>query len=1114
MKRLSKIFLLILAITAILTAFTVVALAEGETEPKAVNVGGIGMETDFEHDWWTIGKPWSTGDGYAGKGVVEVKEAYSGGNKYLNITGTATGDGTTQSLTFLRTIATDSVDYSKPTTYWFETYPIVAIDFDLMTPNGDWGMRGADENSNNSAILFKPIYNNGTRENNSFPAKQISFGNLELPTTPYVWHHVTVIFEYFVEDGVAYLNQTTYTNGNKVSNSYCNAEKLNLTAIYGENASKIWVGPLTMQTSQYETTSQQAIDNIEFTYCETGYDVSKLPTAVYNDSWEAPFGKLLATVTTDEGVSYFDDINEAAQFAMENPGSDLALTGDMTSSYFVDAEITIDARKRNEAGEPTGEVYSGILENAKTTLGYYLEQVETGVFRSKLGNVALIDKEGIMTAYPASDFAKVCSTEVKTGYTVKLLSDIETDTQLLPTVAYTLDLNGKTLKRIHYSGNKYQATKTEGNDELIFGTENSEVVPALSAAEESFIKMNTNSRLTFKVTSSEEGGTVYNVTATADTWYYNGEVVKRENVTNITPKAFATHIEDNGTLDVSNISVYAATFVTSAHASIDNVVVKIDNCNYYQMGTGVAFYSLTTKNFTLDVSNSLLYFHVKDDILVQFKNESTSGTKTIVNFENCDIIKTNTSTGWNVAFYRGSKSPSYITTAVDNCRIFDIDFNADFTRFKNGSLYREDGSQTVEPAYDSNYTKESVYFTKSYTLPETQDFITATNGNVQYVSISDTTVLNYAFNRIITKPVDINWMDADGVTVVATTQLTPGVSKLDENAYKHIKELTDNEYLNILYQWTDNSGNAISGVLGADADALIKWPSNDSYSFYARESLNGVTKYIGGIKDVQFNLNFLTGFRYNLYIPVDDRLTDVVVDGYARSEATVLIGGAEYTVYSKVVGTAAAAEANTILATFKVDGEDYSQTWSINAVDYAKMLINDPYYNSEKEAAAKMVKFIKEAVLVKDAAADITALDEIITSSGVGLTYGDYATAGNADALVAFNGVIYDVYYSVYNGVAAYKFTLVNEETQLTFTVNGEEIKQTVNGNEITLEAMRVYDLIEPITISDGANTAEFKFVDYLTKLNGDENINLAKALYEFGLAADEYKKDIMKAAK
>ena len=100
MKRFSKILTLILALVIIVTAFTVVALAEDAAEPKAVNVGGFRLETHFDHEYWTIGKVWGTSSGSVGDGEIKVNEAYPGGNKFLHITGTATSTTTLRYQTF------------------------------------------------------------------------------------------------------------------------------------------------------------------------------------------------------------------------------------------------------------------------------------------------------------------------------------------------------------------------------------------------------------------------------------------------------------------------------------------------------------------------------------------------------------------------------------------------------------------------------------------------------------------------------------------------------------------------------------------------------------------------------------------------------------------------------------------------------------------------------------------------------------------------------------------------------------------------------------------------------------------------------------------------------
>ena len=82
--------------------------------------------------------------------------------------------------------------------------------------------------------------------------------------------------------------------------------------------------------------------------------------------------------------------------------------------------------------------------------------------------------------------------------------------------------------------------------------------------------------------------------------------------------------------------------------------------------------------------------------------------------------------------------------------------------------------------------------------------------------------------------------------------------------------------------WVDKNGNAYDSILGITPYG-IKADWDKAYELYPVNEINGQKKYVGGISDANFNLAFLSGFRYNLYIPIDERLTDVSVAGFEKN---------------------------------------------------------------------------------------------------------------------------------------------------------------------------------------------------------------------------------------
>ena len=1143
MKRFSKILTLILALVIIVTAFTVVALAEDAAEPKAVNVGGFRLETHFDHEYWTVGKVWGDKSGTLGDGDIMVNQAYPGGNKFLNITGSSTSNSSLRYNTFFGGVD-GKTSYSIRSTYAFSNYPIAVLDFDIMTLTGVWGVTTGsnDNNSNNASLYFRPYI--GGSQQKMIGNKKVEFRHLGLTTTPYEWSHVTIVYQYSEEtvdngDGTttttSYVTQTCYVNGVACEGDRVNG-KIKVTV---DNAQNMWFGSLYIQSSRYGAVNL-AMDNIELTYCEAGYDVSKLPTAIYNDTWEAPFGKLLATVTVGEGedaeISYFDDLGEAVAFADANPGSAFALADNMTSSYVVDKEMTIDARKRDAEGNLTGEVYTGVIENAKTNVGYLMVETETpGIYQSKLGDFMHTPSAGVGTAYTADKLAEKLRSP-GAGSTIKLLADIDFDPSLRiktggssagsaeegaigVTVAFTLDLNGHELRRVYYYGNEYVADEN--------GVYPEEATSTISATNYAFFDME-NKAAVLKITSTAgTNGKIYNIGVKCDTYVKNGVVESRE-IKSYVHASFIYSITGGAVTDISNTDIYASKLLGGVWGN-NFVTLKMNNCNFYQMTSGTAdsisgngewiIHLRGNAGYDIQVENSLFYLNAPtpDGYMADYPskygtvglirvNEAAPDTATaIVNFKNCDIISPDNSHSAGI-MNNGAADDIFV---FESCRFYNNDTQESDIVASHGTLsnyWKLTDSHAYAPIAAEGWTTETLAnkISITYTVPDINSW-TATTDAIQSVDFSfGTKEIVCQFNKLTTKAVDVTLKVEGQEDKIA--QLIPGISTIyDVKAFKVFDKNETDNLLDKVYLLKDASGNEIESILGiVDGKFSFDWNN-------AIITLSENTVLVGGI-EADFNLNFLTGFRYNLYIPVDERLSDVVVEGYAKSDVTVSIGGAAYTVYYKIVGSAEAAEDNVITATFKVDGTEYSQSWSINAIKYADMLLDTPsaLYPSEATALGAMAKFIKEAVLYTNPEADVTAIDALIAKSGVASSYDTY-TSGNVNALSDLSGIVESVQYVIYNGVASYKFTTIAEDTEIAFaTAGGKTVEFDRDGKTVILSAMRVYDVIDALVITSGDKTATFAMVDYLTGMEGQANIDIVKALYEFGVAAEAYTADLL----
>ena len=344
MSKFKKILVVTLLLALTVTAFAVVSLAAGE--PQAVHVGGHKTDTTFET--FTAGSVPFTRTGNAGtNGGIFIGEAYPGGNKYLEIIGSTGSNAESRYSTFI------SDDYGRRTTYTLGNYPIVAIDFDIMTPDGDWGL---GTNLGNSAGLYIRPYVGSAMQSGLF--NDVVYGDLPLLKEAYLWHHLTLVFELTYDNyGESLVKQSIYING-ELAKEYTT---INMTTKYPTiDATKLFLGPIYFRTSRYRTVNHQAIDNIKFTYFEEGYDIKSVPTYVYNEFYEMPFGEPIAKI----GTEYYDSIPKAIDAAKS--GDVIRLVGDVEQVINVIKTVILDTNKYDELGKPTGEHYK--IQTSSNTL--------------------------------------------------------------------------------------------------------------------------------------------------------------------------------------------------------------------------------------------------------------------------------------------------------------------------------------------------------------------------------------------------------------------------------------------------------------------------------------------------------------------------------------------------------------------------------------------------------------------------------------------------------------------------------------------------------------------------------------------------------------------------
>ena len=710
------------------------------------------------------------------------------------------------------------------------------------------------------------------------------------------------------------------------------------------------------------------------------------------------------------------------------------------------------------------------------------------------------------------------------GGTVKLMTDVYTECPTMElTSSLVIDLNGYALNRCVTYGNIYEATE-DGNGGYVY----TETVLSTTTANP-YLFIANNSDRTLTITSGVGGGSLSAVSMKADIWKCGDEVVK------VTPTGFIkgnallnansksrVRLYVNGGINLNIFGIYQ-----QVSASVVDCVVDFNNVNFTHITANEAptTSSGMYKYMVAMLSNKKNYINFTDCVLnfpytgagVQFmslrtanKSMATESDMMDVVFKNTDIIKSHTS--YSGGYYVQIKVDSsttygnakYVNVIYDNCRVYDINhngFSADYYTTHvgiNGTKFSDEKSDLTYPRTGEGHEAVAKSYTHTYTVVQNTKFTVDSSSDIQKIDFSLLVPKTYSvkFNKIITRAVDVNYEDANG-NIIKTEQLRPGVDALP-TAPTVSYALENDPYRNILAEWVDENGNALGKTLGLDG-VHVNW--QDSYTFRPVKPTENI-QYVGGLKDMFFNISFNSNFCYNLYLPAEDEnLTVNSISGFTRGNA-VMIDGNAYYVYKLDVGTAAAAKNTEAVLNFTANGVTYEQTLKLNALLYADIILATGDVEEEKLAIGNMARFIMEACKVSGVEIDEERFNAIISDAGVK----DYAENYDGDGNIAtLSDYIYSVNYVIYQGNAYYKFVLKDASYAdlIKFTKDGKEIAFTVEETEIILENARVYDIIDTLTITVGDKSATYSMLD---NIEANPDSDLLKALYEFGLAAGNYR--------
>ena len=327
MRKFYKILTLILTLAAILTAFTVVALADGEsTKPP--------IEATYGQTFDSYSEGAFLNDSYKARNGLAVLQVQDNGNKYVLTKPNDTEYADSSSTNW------HNPQWDVYTTQYgsIVDYPYFLVELDVTTTNGKYG----------DFACYPRLF--GTSNSRSSFVTNNAFKNLGLSTTPYEWNHVSIVVEY---KGDGKFTTYRYVNGNQIGNPV--DADLSGTDLFKNDPLKD-IKLSSMKLYPYANGSV-CMDNFYVTYFPVGYhggNIGDIANYRYNygKGYEFPYTYTKAWV----GDTAYDDLGEAMAAAAD--GVTVKLTENAKEALIIDKNIILDTNVYDANGNATGSFYT------------------------------------------------------------------------------------------------------------------------------------------------------------------------------------------------------------------------------------------------------------------------------------------------------------------------------------------------------------------------------------------------------------------------------------------------------------------------------------------------------------------------------------------------------------------------------------------------------------------------------------------------------------------------------------------------------------------------------------------------------------------------------------
>ena len=1136
MKKFTKLLILLLSIVTIVTAFTVVALAEDTLTPL------VKYENDY--DGKAVGTTAEANGTGGGRFEVTAEEGNS--NHYISLFGeyyqyyidSKTGEEKLGSnYSYLGGMYssgwqdTNQASLKTP----LSNYPYAVFEADVMKPASSY----------ESFTVTMYIKNASSKAVGSVTYKGSDITTIinAFPKNSYEWAKLTFIYKYYTEknedltttayvDAYVYVNKKEALKKEKALSFTYGVDGKNSTT--GKTESELYFTDFRISASSTKDSGKRtSFDNVKLSAYPKQYDVASILAETYPDGYQFPYGKTYALI---DGVGY-DNLDAAFAAAGEN--QTVSLRTDV-EDYIINKPIKVDTNKYKidaETGElvVTGEYYAFTYAS---TEGYSAECADGIYTFTKSANTVTVNWDPVCSE-DCDCFAEYGG-HTLTDSTVVSLGEIPAYLDSTPTFDMAGDYTHRFFLGWSYENDGTVDELTEITEaQVANGTLN--IYPVYTTVKYAVEIVNASGKASYyvaadfdsAVAAAASGSTVkllddvtmYQTICIKTNSYkltldLNGYTLTRH-YTTLTKynakydEASGTYVKDGdstGTIaegrDTDYIVKYSgggvsyANCVFGINASYVNVTLTSSRPNaeihaYHVTGDALTVNGETVKTENTTAANGLMLFYLTPAGGSTFTLDTENVTAycgTLFSAEHgangSEIITVN---GGN--FYTVGKAEEGVfgIRNGEHVVVNDANFYCDGNEIiRNQGSNRDKNTTFVFTncnIYDGVIT--SRWVNDVFTFNNCQ-LVIAPHGTSATVILGDNTAITSS-NKIHA---------AAGFAVTSSSTVSYSYAPIGAIALEYDLE----------------TGKFISTVSYSDAVTGI----------FAYEVKKGTDVEADLISDAMLSMVYHINFKLVFYLPVSDVYAYTNVSNFQKAKDTVLIDGEEYYVYEKSLSTAGASDTVYTSVHFTKDGKEYVQSFRLSALAYAELILSYPENDIEAKAVANMVRFIKEArtlagLTVSDKFASLEALyapTQYQDKTAYDDLDADYSALAGVGISFALNGAnaayVIDLPVATFANAANATVTVTFEDGTVaalktaTTTVN----KVVTNYIWYTTSTRHISNILDQkVTISITFPAADESSED--TVISGTYSVgayiqamdnSFAKAMYEFGIAAKAYR--------